>query len=68
MNWKKWTVIGITAAVLIALVVLHFVQPEVSYAFFELGALVSYALGCVSGYLYKKYRVEKKSSTTVVNE
>ncbi|MBQ1573454.1 MAG: hypothetical protein IIZ78_20215 [Clostridiales bacterium] len=68
MNWKKWTAIGLTAAVVIALVVLHFVQPEVSYAFVEAASAVSFVAGAVAGYLYKKYRVEKKQDTKTVNE
>lgn len=54
-KWQKWTAIGISAAVVIALVVLHFVQPEVSYAYLEAAAFVSFLLGGTAGYLACKY-------------
>ncbi len=57
LTWQQWTAIGIIAAVIIAAVVLHLVQPQVSYAFFEIGAVVMFALGVVSGYLLKKNNV-----------
>ena len=54
LTWQQWTAIGIIAAVIIAAIVLHLVQPQVSYAFFEIGAVVTFALGVVVGYLLKK--------------
>ena len=53
-NWQQWTALGIIAAVIIAAVVLHLVQPQVSYAFFEIGAAVAFVLGGICGYLLKK--------------
>lgn len=50
-NWKQWTAIGIIAAVIIAAVVLHLVQPTVSYAFLEITAVVTFLLGLASGWL-----------------
>ena len=41
-NWKQWTAVGVTAAVVIAAVVCHLVQPTVTYAWLE---MVS-AIGC----------------------
>jgi len=56
-TWQQWTALGIIAAVIIAAVVLHLVQPEVSFAFFEIGALVMFAVGVVAGYLLKKKNI-----------
>ena len=56
-NWQQWTAIGIIAAVIIAAVVLHLVQPQVSYAFFEIGALVMFVVGVLTGYLLKKKNI-----------
>ena len=57
LTWQQWTAIGIIVAVIIAAVVLHLVQPQVSYSFFEIGAVVMFALGVVTGYLLKKKNV-----------
>lgn len=59
MNWKKWTAIGIIAAVMIAFIVLHLIQPEVTYAFTELIAFGTFILGGVAGYFISKYLSEK---------
>lgn len=53
LNWKQWTAIGITAAVVITGLVLHFVQPVVSYAFTEAMTLGGFLIGGVTGYLLK---------------
>ena len=53
----QWVAIALIIAVVIAAIVLHFVQPTVSYAFFEAGALVLFALGVVTGYLLKKKNI-----------
>ncbi len=59
MNWKKWTAIGIIAAVVIAFIVLHLVQPEVTYAFTEMLCAGAFILGGVAGYFISKYLSEK---------
>ena len=53
-NWKQWTALGIIAAVIIAAVVLHLVQPQVSYAYLEICAAVTFVLGGVAGWLLAK--------------
>ena len=54
LTWQQWTAIGIIVAVIIAAVVLHLVQPQVSYAFLEISAAVTFALGVLVGWLLKK--------------
>ena len=53
-NWKQWTAVGITAATIITGIVLHFVQPTVSYAFTEAMIAGGFVLGSVAGYLFKQ--------------
>lgn len=53
-NWKQWTGFAILIAVIIAFVVLHFVQPVVSYAFMEFTCAGTFVLGFISGYLLNK--------------
>ena len=53
-NWQQWTALGIIAAVIIAAVVLHLVQPQVSYAYLEICAAVTLVLGGVAGWLLAK--------------
>lgn len=57
LNWKQWTAIGIIAAVVVTAVVLHFVQPEVSYAFTEFVSLGTFVLGGVAGYLLRSKNI-----------
>lgn len=65
-TWKQWTALGVIAAVVIAAVVCHLVQPTVSYAWLEIVALGTYALGCVTGYLLKDKNIvnDKKQILT----
>lgn len=56
-TWKQWTAFGIIVAVVITAVVCHLVQPTVSYAWFEMIALGTFVLGCVTGYLLKKNNI-----------
>jgi len=56
-NWKQWTVLGIVVAVVIAAVVCHLVQPEVSYAWLEVVAGGTFILGGVGGYLLGKSNI-----------
>jgi hypothetical protein len=53
-TWKQWTAFGLTVAVIIASVVLHFVQPQVSYAFTEAMIAGGFVLGGVAGYMFAK--------------
>ena len=59
-NWQQWTALGIIAAVIIAAVVLHLVQPQVSYAYLEISAAVTFVLGGVAGWLLAKKNEPKK--------
>ena len=53
-TWKQWTALGIIAAVVIAAVVCHLVQPTVSYAWLEVVAVATFALGVGTGCLFMK--------------
>jgi len=53
-TWKEWTALGIVAAVIIAAVVCHLVQPVVTYAWLELISGGTFVLGGVAGYLIGK--------------
>jgi hypothetical protein len=53
-TWKEWTALGIIAAVIIAAVVCHLVQPVVTYAWLELISCGTFVLGGVAGYLFGK--------------
>ena len=46
-TWKQWTALGVIAAVVIAAVVCHLVQPTVSYAWLEVVAVATFALGVI---------------------
>jgi len=59
MNWKKWVGIGVAAAVVICGIVLHLVQPTVSFAWTELMCAGTFVGGGVAGYLLGKYKGEK---------
>lgn len=59
-TWKQWTALGIVVAVIIAAVVCHLVQPEVSYAWLEMIAAGTFVLGGVTGYLLKKNDIIKE--------
>lgn len=53
-TWKQWTAFGLTVAVIIAGIVLHFVQPQVSYAFTEAMTAGGFVLGGIAGYMFKE--------------
>jgi hypothetical protein len=59
LNWKQWTAIGITVAVVVTGVVLHFVQPNVTYAFAEAMTAAGFVVGGVVGYLLKDKNIVK---------
>lgn len=54
LTWKQWTAIGILIAVIITLVVLHLVQPSISFALTEIFSFGAFILGCVAGFLFEK--------------
>ena len=53
-NWKQWTSFGIIVALLITIVVLHLVQPQITYSFAELMTFIGAIGGFVAGYLFKR--------------
>jgi hypothetical protein len=61
-TWKQWTALGIIAAVIIAAVVCHLVQPQVTYAWLEMVAGGTFVLGALVGYWLKKNDVVKQDS------
>ena len=61
-TWKQWTALGIIAAVIIAAVVCHLVQPQVTYAWLEMVAGGTFVLGALTGYWLKKNDVVKKDN------
>lgn len=58
-SWKFWTLFGIIAALVIAAVVLHLVQPKVTYAWLEIVSAVTFVLGCVAGVILHMKWIEK---------
>jgi hypothetical protein len=58
-NWKQWTAFGIVAAIIIAAVVCHLVQPVVTYAWLEMISGGTFVLGGVAGYLVGKGKTEQ---------
>lgn len=59
MNWKKWLAVGITAAVVITGIILHLVQPTISFAWTELICACTFVAGVAVGYLAKGHIVRK---------
>ena len=59
-TWKQWTAIGIIAAVVIAAVVCHLVQPQVTYSWLEMVSGGTFVLGALVGYWLKKNDVVKQ--------
>lgn len=53
-NWKQWTSFGIIVALLITIVVLHLVQPQITYSFAELMTFIGAVAGFIAGYLFKR--------------
>ena len=67
-TWKQWTALGLIAAVVITLVVLHFVQPTVSYAFTEVMTAGGVAVGVLIGYLLKKNNIINKTNKQLLTD
>lgn len=61
-TWKQWAALGIIAAVIIAAVVCHLVQPQVTYAWLEMVAGGTFVLGALTGYWLKKNDVVKQDN------
>lgn len=53
-TWKQWTAFGLIIAVILACIILHLVQPTVTYAFAEVMTFVGTLVGVVAGYLFKR--------------
>lgn len=70
MNWKKWTAIGIAVAIVITGIVLHLVQPTISFAWTELMCTGTFIGGGIAGYLFGKNNpvVEPKEEKQILND
>ena len=53
-TWKQWTSLGLVIATLLTCVIMHLVQPTITYAFAEVMTLVGAIIGFVAGYLFKR--------------
>lgn len=58
-SWKFWLVVAIVAAIVIAAVVCHLVQPKVTYAWLEIVAAFTFVLGGVCEWLIGNYIIKK---------
>ena len=67
-TWKQWTAIGVIVAVIIAAVVCHLVQPEVTYAWLEMVAAGTFVLGFVAGFLLGKSGLVKKDKKQLLTD
>lgn len=67
-TWKQWTAIGVIAAVIIAAVVYHLVQPTVTYAWLEIVSAGTFVLGGVAGFLFGNSNVVKKTDKQLLTD
>lgn len=67
-TWKQWTALGVIAAVIIAAVVCHLVQPTVTYAWLEIVSAGTFVLGGVVGLLLGKSNVVKKTDKQLLTD
>lgn len=67
-TWKQWTALGVIAAVIIAAVVCHLVQPTVTYAWLEIVSAGTFVLGGVAGFLFGKSNVVKKTDKQLLTD
>ena len=67
-TWKQWTALGVIAAFIITAVVCHLVQPEVTYAWFEMVATGTFALGIGVGVLLCKGNIVKKTEKKLLTD
>lgn len=58
-SYKFWLVVALVAAVVIAAVVCHLVQPKVTYAWLEVVSAFTFILGGVCGGLIANYLAKK---------
>lgn len=58
-NWKFWVCVALVLAVVIAAVVCHLVQPQVSYAWLEIVSAFTFVLGGVCGGFIGNYLAKK---------
>lgn len=59
-SWKQWTGFALVIAVIIAAVVCHLVQPEVSYAWLEMISGGTFVLGGLSVWLLTRKKESKQ--------
>lgn len=59
-SWKFWLVVAIVAAIIIAAVVCHLVQPQVSYAWLEIVSAFTFILGGIAGGFIGNYIAKKE--------
>ena len=57
-NWKQWTALGIVAALIITCIVLHLVQPQITYAFAEVMTVCGTIGGFIAGYLFNRDKTQ----------
>lgn len=67
-TWKQWAAIGVIAAVIIAAVVCHLVQPTVTYAWLEIVSAGTFVLGGVAGFLFGNSNVVKKTDKQLLTD
>ena len=67
-TWKQWNAIGVIAAVIIAAVVCHLVQPTVTYAWLEIVSAGTFVLGGVAGFLFGNSNVVKKTDKQLLTD
>ena len=58
-TWKERICFGLVFTLVIAIIVLHFVQPIVSYALLEFACCGTGIITFIAGYLFGKSRKEK---------
>ena len=59
-SWKQWTGFALVIAVIIAAVVCHLVQPEVTYAWLEMISCGTFVLGGLSAWLLGRKKTAKQ--------
>lgn len=59
-SWKFWLVVAIVAAIIIAAVVCHLVQPKVTYAWLEIVSAGTFLLGAAVGCIIDNCIIKKK--------
>lgn len=59
-SWKQWTGFALVVTVVIAAVVCHLVQPEVSYALLEMVSGGTFVLGGLSVWLLSRNKASQQ--------